>query len=209
MTDAPSTPRAALPAARPTRVTVLLAAAIGLAGCATGPDVRATYDRGTDFGQYRTFAFYNPLGTDRAGYQTLVSQHLKAATRRELESRGLRLDESAPQLLVNFQAALNQRVRVATYPTTTIGFGYYGYRSGLYAGFPIYNTDVYSYQEGTVNVDLVDAARKQLVWEGLVVGTVTQKDVDNLQASLEHAVALAFAKFPLPPLAVSAPAPVR
>lgn len=187
------------------RLAAATLAAAGLAGCATGPDVRVNVDPATDFTRYKTFAFVKPLGTDRAGYQTIVSQHLKAAAQRELEARGLTLDERSPQLLVNFNAALNQRVRVASYPAMGFGYyGYYGYRYGLYGGWPLYYNDVYTYQEGTVNVDLVDASRKQLVWEGLVVGTVTQKDIDNLQASLEQAVRLAFARFPLAPLA---PAP--
>jgi hypothetical protein len=165
---------------------------------------------GADFTKYRTFAFVDPLGTDRAGYQTIVSQHLRAAAQRELEARGLRLDQSAPQLLVNFNASLAQRVQVTPYPAMGWGhYGYYGYRWGLYGGWPMYYNDVYTYQEGTLNVDLVDAARKQLVWEGLVVGTVTQKNVDNLQASLDEAVRLAFARFPLAPTAPAASAPSR
>lgn len=190
------------------RTLLAVAALAALAGCATAPEVRTIVEPGADLSQYRTFAFYSPLGTDRAGYQTIVSQHLKAATRRELEARGLRLDESAPQLLVNFNASLAQRVQVTSYPAMGWGaYGYYGYRWGFYGGWPLYYHDVYTYQEGTVGVDLVDAARKQLVWEGLVVGTVTPKELDQLQASLERAVQLAFARFPLAPLpAVPAPA---
>lgn len=178
---------------------VALAAAALLAGCATGPEVRTTVERGTDLSRYRTFAFVSPLGTDRAGYQTLVSQHLKASTRRELEARGLRYDEAAPQLLVNFHAALAERVRVSP-GSAMVGFGYYGYRRGLYAGWPIWaeRAEVTTYQEGTVNIDLVDAQRKQLVWEGIVVGQVTPKAMDDLEHSLDQAVLAAFAKFPLP-----------
>lgn len=202
-----------MPMSCPNRRRVLLAAAVllTLSACATGPVVRVNVDQATDFGRYRTYAFVSPLGTDRSGYQTIVSQHLKAATQRELDARGLRLDEQAPQLLVNFNASLNQRVRVASYPYPAAGYaywGYYGYRYGLYGGWPLYYSDVYTYDEGTVNIDVVDAARKQLVWEGVVIGSVTQKEIDNLQASLEHAVALAFARFPLP-AAAAQPAPTR
>ncbi len=194
--------------ARPRRRTWLAAAAataaLALAGCATVPEVRTTVEPGVDLAQYRTFAFYSPLGTDRAGYQTIVSQHLKAAARRELEARGLRYDEAAPQLLVNFNAALTERVRVT--PAPTLGYyGYYSYRWGLYGGWPLVQQEVTTYREGTVNVDLVDAARKQLVWEGVVVGTVTQKAIDDLQGSLDEAVRLAFKRFPIAP-AASAPA---
>jgi hypothetical protein len=177
---------------------------LALAGCATGPQVRTDYDRSADFTQYRSFAFASPLGTDRAGYQTIVSQHLKAATQRELEARGLRRDDAAPQLLVNFNAQLSDKVRVTTVPGPAWGMGYgrgyYGYRAGLYSAWPWYRdeTIVTPYQEGTLNIDVVDAARKQLVWEGVVIGTVTQAALDDVQAAIDAAVAAAFAKYPVP-----------
>ena len=183
------------------RAAALAASLLTLDGCATGPDVRAEYDRAVDFTQYKSFGFSSPLGTDRGGYQTLVSQHLKAAVQRELESRGLKLDASAPQLLVNFNGQLNEKLRVSTKPAPTMGFGmgYYGYRGGLYATWPMYRdeTIVTPYNEGTLNIDIIDARARQMVWEGVVVGSVTQKAIDNLQASIDVAVAAAFTKFPI------------
>jgi hypothetical protein len=176
---------------------------MALGGCAVAPDVRVDYDRTADFTQYKTFGFVSPLGTDRGGYQSIVSQHLKAATQREMEARGLRFDGSAPQLLVNFNAQLNEKMRVTTTPVVTMGFGmgrgYYGYRAGMYSAWPMYadQTTVTPYNEGTLNIDVVDAARKQLVWEGLVSGTVTQKTLDNVQPAIDAAVSAAFAKFPI------------
>jgi hypothetical protein len=183
----------------------ILAGLVALAGCASTPDVRSDFDRSVDFTQYKTFAFANPLGTDRAGYQTLVSQHLKAAAQRELEARGMRLDENAPQVLVNFNAVLSEKLRVSTMPAPTMGLGmglggrgYYGYRMGMYGTFPLYEERVSQYTEGTLNIDIVDARRKQLVWEGVVKGTVTQKTMDNLQPAINAAVTAAFARYPVP-----------
>jgi len=180
------------------------ASLLALAGCASTPDVRVDYDRTADFTRYRTFGFASPLGTDRGGYQSIVSQHLKTATQRELEARGMRLDANAPELLVNFSATLDDKLRVTTAPTIATGVGmgrgYYGYRAGMYSAWPMYadQTVVTQYKEGTLNIDVVDAARKQLVWEGVVSDSVTQKMLDNVQAAIDAAVAAAFAKFPLP-----------
>ncbi|MGA9165346.1 MAG: DUF4136 domain-containing protein [Thiobacillus sp.] len=174
-----------------------------LGGCASGPDVRVDYDRSADFTQYRTFGFVSPLGTDRGGYQSIVSQYLKAATQRELEARGMRLVGSDPQLLVNFNAALNEKLRVITTPiygmSMGVGAGYYGYRAGMYGAWPLYydQTTVMPYHEGTLNIDVVDAARKQLVWEGVVTDTMTQDMWDNVQAAIDRAVQAAFAKYPI------------
>ncbi len=186
----------------------LLSLAIGssllvLGGCASVPDVRVNWDRTADFTQYRTFGFVSPLGTDRGDIQSLVSQSLIAATQRELEARGLRLDASAPQLLINFNAALADKLRVSSTPAP-LGFGgrgYYGYRT--YSAWPLYadQTIVSQYTEGTLNVDVIDAARKQLVWEGVVTNSVTQKDLNDVPAAINTAVTAAFARFPVAPKA--------
>ena len=183
-----------------------VAGLLALGGCATGPDVRVDYDRTADFTAYKTFGFASPLGTDRGGYQSVVSQHLKAATQREMEARGMRLDTSAPQLLVNFNAALSDKLRVTSTPSMSVGVGYYGYRGGLYSAWPLYNdyTTVSQYKEGTLNIDVGDAARKQLVWEGVVTDSVTQKMLDNVPAAVDAAVKAAFLKYPIP-----APAPAK
>ena len=179
------------------------ASLLALAGCASAPDVRVDYDRTADFTRYKTFGFASPLGTDRGGYQTVVSQHLKAATQREMEARGMRLEADAPELLVNFSATLDDKLRVTTAPTLAtgvgVGRGYYGYRTGMYTAWPMYadQTVVTQYKEGTLNIDIVDAARRQLVWEGVVVGSVTQKMLDDVPAAIDAAVAAAFAKYPI------------
>ena len=179
---------------------------LALSACATLPEVRASYDRSADFTQYKTFAFVSPLATDRGGYQSLVSQELKVATRREMEARGLRMDDGAPQLLINFNAALVDKTRVSSFPVLVnggLGFyggSYYGYRRGAYLPWPQYveQTVVSSYKEGTLNIDVIDAARKQLVWEGVVTdSSVTQEELANLPASLSNAVKAAFSKYPL------------
>jgi hypothetical protein len=59
-------------------------------------------------------------------------------------------------------------------------------------------TDVTQYTQGTLTSDVVDAARKQLVWEGTVTKSVTSKDTQNVGAALDSAVTAAFVKFPVP-----------
>jgi hypothetical protein len=181
----------------------LLGAALLATGCASGPRVRAERDAAVDFSRYRTFAFVEPLGTDRAGYQTMVSQHLKAATRRELESRGLRLVEADPQLLVNFNGRLSEKFRTSTVPSSGMTFGYgrgyYLYRTGFYTTWPLYQpeTRVQSYTEGTLNVDVIDAEKKQMIWEGVAVGRVTDKTYDNLKPEIDSVIAAIFANYPI------------
>jgi hypothetical protein len=174
--------------------------ALTAAGCASTPDVRVNSDPTANFSKYRTFGFADPLGTDRGGYPSSVSQHLNTTARTQLEARGLRYVESDPDLVVNFGAALDQKYRVSSTPTPTMGVGYYGYRTGMYAAYPMYQdqTTVTPYNEGTLNIDIADARRRQLVWEGVVRATVNDKTLSNIGPVLDTAVANAFAKYPVP-----------
>ncbi len=180
---------------------LVLALAV-LAGCATAPSVSVRQDSGTDFSGFRTFGFLEPLGTDRQGYQTIVSQTLRQAATREMQARGFRYDPQAPQLLINFGADLNDRMRVntATRPTTAgMHRSPFNHRGGFYSTWPMYTqtTTVTQYQEGAVRIDVIDAARRQLVWEIVVSSRITNSTRNDVPAALDGAVKLAFASFPV------------
>jgi hypothetical protein len=83
------------------RLGILFVAAF-LVGCASGP--RIVTNSAPDFNlvDYRTFAFLQPLSTDRGNVRTLMSTHLIEATTRELELAGLRRVDGSADLMVNF-----------------------------------------------------------------------------------------------------------
>lgn len=175
-----------------------LAALCIVVGCASGPSIRVDKDPGADLSRYRTFGFFEPLGTDRQGYESLLSQRLKDATQAEMQRLGYRFDQVQPDLLVNFGAKLNNRIRVTSVPVGFDTWGYYGYRRGLYGpwiGMQEYR-DVEEYREGTLTIDLVDAQRKQLVWQGTAEGRVTQKTLDDVATAVRNAVADILARLP-------------
>ena len=171
-------------------------------GCASGPSYRTDYDPSVDFRSYQTFAFMEELGTDKAGYSTLVTQHFKSAISREMLALGYELSDQDPDLLVNFSATSRENTEVRSRPTTTIGVGYgrgyYGYRTGLYSTFPLYGTEVdtVSYKVGTVNIDVVDAQRKMLVWEGIAEGRLRESVLQNPRPAIDSIVTDLFARFP-------------
>lgn len=168
-----------------------------LAACASSPAIKSDYDHQADFSRYRTFGYMSPLGTDKAGYSTLLTERLKDATRGQMEMRGYMYDAANPDLLVNFNGKLQQKIQVTEAPPPPMG-PYYGYRSGFYGGWPGYGwgDTVYQYTEGTLNIDLVDARRKQMVWEGVAVGEVQNPDTATSSQNIDKAVAGIFAKYP-------------
>lgn len=177
--------------------------ALALAGCASKPTLRTDYDRSADFGTYRTYAYVDPVGTDKAGYRSIVTQHFKNAIDAEMSARGYRKVDANPDLLVNFHANATEKVDVRSTPTPTMGVGigyggYYGYRGGLYAGWPMYTNDVSTvrYQVGTLNVDVVDARRKQLVWEGVAEGKLKKETMQNPEPAIRAVIAELYKQFP-------------
>lgn len=183
------------------KVLSIVFVALTVAACSTGPKVRSDKAANVDFSQYQSFAFVSELATDRAGYTTLVTQHFKDAISAELTARGYRYDESNPQLLVNFNSNVASRSETRSIPTTNIHYGYYHYRRGIvFAGFPVYSTDVSTvhYKVGTVNIDLVDNEKRQLIWEGIAEGSLKQRDLEQPREAAARTVATIFEQFPLP-----------
>ena len=158
--------------------------------CETEPAVRSQYDKTADFGAYRTFNCVSPLATEKLGYSTLVTQTLKNAVIQQMQERGYVLSER-PDLLVDFSAKLEEKRALRSTGS------YYGYRTGSYSPWMNYShVDAYNYREGTVNIDLVDASRKQMVWEGVGMGEVSEEKMQNRERAIADAVASIFAKYP-------------
>ena len=172
-------------------------AALLLAACATGPRVATDADPQADFAGYRSFAFFEPLALESRGYTTLLSARLRDEARRQMESRGYVYDAADPDLRVNLNAFVEEKADVVSVPD--VGYGwYYSYRANAYVAVPVWGerAQVARYREGTVNVDLVDARAKRLVWEGVAVGSAEGRNPAERRERAGAAVAKIFSAFP-------------
>jgi hypothetical protein len=176
-----------------------LTAALFAAGCATtsGPKTRIDYDKAADFSVYRTYGFPKETGTDRGGYSTLVTSYLKSSMSTAMEARGYKYSEERPDLLVNFFMNTRERTEIRSSPNASLGYGYYGYRYGLYNAWPLYDEDrTVTYKVGTLNIDIVDAEKKQLVWEGVAEGRVSEEEMQNPKAAINGVVTELMRQYP-------------
>ena len=168
------------------------------AGCATTseiPPTRIDYDRKADFSVYRTFGFPKETGTDRGGYSTLVTTYFKSSISTAMEARGYKYSEDHPDLLVNFY--MNTKDRTETRSAPMAGYGYYGYRYGLYNAWPMYDDDrTVTYKVGTINVDIVDAEKKQLIWEGISEGRMSDEAMANPKVTVNAVVTELMRQYP-------------
>lgn len=195
-----------VPAQRAASLLWLVAAALLLGGCAARqPDIRIDYDPSADFSSFSTYGFPDELGTDRAGYSTLITSYFRSAVDREMQRLGYRYDDTDPDLLVNFFANVRHVTQVRSRPRVSVAYGYYGYRYGLYSAWPLYadEVDTVQYRVGTANIDVVDARRGQLIWEAVAEGRLSRETMENPRPAIDDIVAELFSLYP----AVNAAAP--
>ena len=168
-----------------------------LAACASTPRVASQADPSADFSRYRSFAFFSPLALEQHGYTTITSNRIRASVRTQMEARGYVFDEANPDLWVNLNAYMQDKTQVTTMPEVDYDY-YYSYRARSYVAVPYWRdrTDVRQYTEGTLNVDVVDARQKRLVWEGVAVGTVGRMKPEQRGERIDAAVAAIFADYP-------------
>jgi hypothetical protein len=111
-----------------------------------------------------------------------------------MTARGFQHVESGGDLLINFNARVTEKADIQSIPGAgPYGYGYYGYRGGLYAGPEVQTV---RYKVGTANIDVVDAKRKVVVWEGIAEQELTDQVMQNPQPAVDNVVTKMFAQFP-------------
>jgi len=175
--------------------------AIVVVACATPPRVRSQTAPGANVTTYKTYGYFEKLGTDTGPYASIVSRQLKDATNREMLARGYVEAATNPDLLINFNVATKEKIEGHSGPTMSLGFGrgWGSWRSGYSWGLGVRDTDIRSTTEGTLTIDVVDRARNELVWSGSAVGRLTEKILADPQPAIESTVPLIFAKYPKAP----------
>ncbi len=81
---------------------ILAIGALLISACQSTPDIRNETSPTATFATYKTFGYFSPLATDKAGYQSAFTGHLKTATRRVMESKGYVYSDTNADVLLNF-----------------------------------------------------------------------------------------------------------
>lgn len=181
---------------RSKQVLIMFFVLLFTAGCSVNPTVHSTFNQSTNFNQYKTFGFFQPLDTD-SRYESLTSQYLKQATVTEMTQRGFVLSNNNPDLLINFQRGIQDKQEIYDIPVS----GYMGYNDywnrGYYGSLAGFRTQVDNYQEGKLNIDIVDRQTNKVIWQGNAVERIDSQQLQNLQSSLQKTVSQVFKQFPI------------
>lgn len=152
--------------------------------------VNADYDSRVDFTKYKTYAFHKN-GVDKVQVSELDKKRILRAIDEEMTKKGYTKSEN-PDMLVNILTKERERLNVNQF---NMGFGYgwgWGWNPYFMGGG---NSFVNSSTEGTLYIDLIDAEKKELIWEGEGIGSLTENRSKKEQ-QINEFVAKIIAQFP-------------
>lgn len=174
-----------------------------------GPRVATEKMTTKDLSVYDTFAYLPNANVSVQGMQMNsedVSRAVVEAVNMNLRQAGYNLDRENPDLLVLISTETDTEIATTTdpvyasYPYAGVGTVnpvYNNYYYGGYAGYNNvigYDVDTYTYEEGTVVINLVDRETRNTVWKGVASESVAgQANVQEIR-ELVNAI---FEEYPL------------
>jgi len=151
--------------------------------------VNSDYDNNVDFSQYKTYAFQKN-GVDKAEISDLDKKRILKAIDVEMTKKGFTKSET-PDLLVTIFTKEREQIDVNQF-NTSWGFGWGLGWNPYFGGGQTY---VSSSTEGTLFIDLIDAKKKELVWQGEGEGYLTKVRSEK-EARINEFVSKIVAQFP-------------
>ena len=152
-----------------------------LYSCAT--NVRTLNPSANDLSDYETFAYLPNTNVEVEGKNytdTTVNRSIVEAVRINLQQEGYKLDRKNPDMLVLISTSTNVEVETDTDPVYAAYPYNYGvptvspyYDAYFYYDYPAYkqvigyNTTTYTYEEGTLVIDLIDRKSHKTIWKGI------------------------------------------
>jgi len=158
---------------------IALALSALTAGVVYAQHVTTDSDPAAPFASYKTYA-WTP-GT--ASAISLTEQRIHEGVNAQLQAKGMTQVDSNPDVFV--------ATHVTTHAVPQIiadGFGPWGFGGGGMA-------TVQTYTEGSLIVDLYDAATRKMVWRGVATTTVSNKPEKNA-AKIDKSLMKMFERYP-------------
>lgn len=150
--------------------------------------VASDFDKNADFSKYKTFAFYK-TGIDKAEINDLDKRRILRAIETEMLNKGFTKSET-PDVLVSIFTKSREKVNIYNN-----GWGPYGYGWGWSPWYWNNYSTVSTSTEGVLYIDLIDATKKELVWQGVGTGYLTQ-NMEKKEERIKEFVTSIFEKYP-------------
>jgi hypothetical protein len=175
------------------QIAVIAALMLLLSITTASAGVSVDFDKSVDFSKFKTYAWKpgtpapNPLNEDR----------IHKAIQAQLAAKGLKEVDGEADCYVYSHVKTQGSKRV---DMDTFGYGgYYGW-GGWGGGWGTTTVNVQNVVDGTLIVDIVDAATKQLAWRGLATQTFfPDAKPEKIEKEINKATNKMFYKFPPEP----------
>jgi hypothetical protein len=160
----------------------------------TSVKVATDYDRNANFNTYKTFAFFK-TGIDKAEISDLDKRRILRAIEAELLAKGFTKSEN-PDILVSLFTKSQQRVDVYNNAWGWGGWGWGGWGWGPAWGWGWnQQPSVSTRTEGVLFIDLIDANKKELVWQGQGTGYLS-KNMEKKEERIKEFVNKIMEQYP-------------
>jgi hypothetical protein len=183
------------------KIFFLLCMMLALGGCSTLV-IRTDYDPQADFSGLRTFGWVSPTQAATGDIKLdnpFLDKRVRDAVDGQLAAKGYAKDTAGnPDFLLRYLVTIQEKTDVRTIDTFYGGFTPVWCGGTCYTtGFWMPQTVVYTYEQGTLVLDILDARTKILIWRGSAEAEVTESYTpEQRKAKVENAVKKLLAKFP-------------
>jgi len=179
---------------------LILTTFIILQSCST-VNITSDWDREANFTEYKTFTILSRDEANKAIINDFDWKRIKEAITKEMTARGYTYQDADADLDVGVHILLEDKTDVRAYTDYYGGYGYggygWGYGYGPYgvggATTTVTQTD---YTQGTLILNVMDAKAKQLLYQGVAVGTVREGNVDR-EKRINNVIAKIYATYPV------------
>jgi hypothetical protein len=157
----------------------------GLYGCSSIA-VKTDYDRDFDFARFQSFTWMpRPSGKKQPNTiakNSLLDKRIRKAVESQLDAKGFEVRKGGrTDALLAYHVALQEHVDV-----TRFGYGRRWYRGG--------RVHRHRYRDGTLIIDIVDPASKELIWRGSATRAIYS--LNESEEKINEAMAKLFEKYP-------------
>lgn len=156
--------------------------------------VATDYDTKADFNNYKTFAFYKP-GIDKAPISDLDKKRIMRAIEANLLAKGMQ-KSSNPDVLISLFTKSRERININD-NNAALGWGWgygWGWNPWMWGGAGRLNVNQYT--EGTLFIDIIDANKKELVWQGIGSGALSMRSTKKREERIKKFVTDILSKYP-------------
>lgn len=170
---------------------------LGILASCSSVRVISDYDQKADFNNYKSYAFYK-TGIDKAQISDLDKKRILRAIEAEMSSRGF-VKSDNPDMLISIFTKERERVEVYN---NNFGWGW-GPAWAWGPGWGWGGNNVSTSTEGSLYIDVIDANKKELVWQGRGIGTLNNtNNIEKKEQRIKEFVSQILEKYP-PQMAVA------